>query len=114
MLFRSAEDDGAELADTYSSRPGHSDHQTGYTFDLNSLDASFENTPEGIWLANNCAQFGFIIRYPKGKDAYTGYTFEPWHVRYVGTDKAEAITASGLSLEEYYGISSDYALSGED
>lgn len=114
IYARYAEDDGEELADTYSSRPGHSDHQTGYTFDLNSLDASFENTPEGIWLANNCAQFGFIIRYPKGKDAYTGYTFEPWHVRYVGTDKAEAITASGLSLEEYYGISSDYALSGED
>lgn len=103
-------DDGRDAADTYSSRPGHSDHQTGYTFDLNSLDQDFEYTPEGIWLAEHCAEFGFIIRYPKGKDAYTGYMFEPWHVRYIGRERAEAITDSGLSLEEYYGISSDYAL----
>lgn len=112
IYARYADSDGEELADTYSSRPGHSDHQTGYTFDLNSLDESFAYTPEGIWLAENCAEYGFIIRYPEGKDAYTGYTYEPWHVRYVGTEKAEAITASGLSLEEYYGISSDYSLSG--
>lgn len=101
--------DGVEQADTYSSRPGHSDHQTGYTFDLNSLDQSFSNTAEGIWLAEYCADYGFIIRYPEGKDAYTGYMYEPWHVRYIGIDKAKAITESGLSLEEYYGITSDYA-----
>ncbi|MDE7361718.1 MAG: M15 family metallopeptidase [Oscillospiraceae bacterium] len=110
IYARYVNDDGKEAADTYSSRPGHSDHQTGYTFDLNSLDQDFEYTPEGIWLAEHCAQFGFIIRYPKGKDAYTGYMFEPWHVRYVGRERAEAITDSGLSLEEYYGISSDYSL----
>lgn len=110
IYARYVDSDGRDAADTYSSRPGHSDHQTGYTFDLNSLDQSFENTPEGIWLAENCARFGFIIRYPKGKDAYTGYMFEPWHVRYIGREKAEAVTASGLSLEEYYGITSDYAL----
>lgn len=101
--------DGAEQADTYSSRAGHSDHQTGYTFDLNSLDQSFAYTQEGIWLAENCSEFGFIIRYPEGKEMYTGYTYEPWHVRYVGKEKAKAITESGLSLEEYYGITSDYA-----
>ncbi len=110
IYARYVDSDGRDAADTYSSRPGHSDHQTGYTFDLNSLEQSFENTPEGIWLAENCARFGFIIRYPKGKDAYTGYMFEPWHVRYIGREKAEAVTASGLSLEEYYGITSDYAL----
>lgn len=110
IYARYVDSDGKDAADTYSSRPGHSDHQTGYTFDLNSLEQSFEDTPEGIWLAENCARFGFIIRYPKGKDAYTGYMFEPWHVRYIGREKAEAVTASGLSLEEYYGITSDYAL----
>ena len=101
--------DGREQADTYSSRAGHSDHQTGYTFDLNSLDQSFAYTPEGIWLAEHCAEFGFIIRYPEGKEMYTGYIYEPWHVRYVGIEKAKIITESGLSLEEYYGITSDYA-----
>lgn len=100
--------DGKELADTYSARAGHSDHQTGYTFDLNSLDESFAYTREGIWLAEHCAEFGFIIRYPEGKEMYTGYTYEPWHVRYIGKEKARIITESGLSLEEYYGITSKY------
>lgn len=103
--------DGVEQADRYSSRPGHSDHQTGYTFDLNSLETSFANTREGKWLAEHCAEYGFIIRYPEGKEAYTGYIYEPWHVRWVGVDKAKAITASGLSLEEYYGFPSDYDVS---
>ncbi len=100
--------DGTEKADTYSSRAGHSDHQTGYTFDLNSLEQSFANTKEGIWLAEHCADFGFIIRYPEGKEMYTGYVYEPWHVRYIGKEKAKIITETGLSLEEYYGITSDY------
>lgn len=101
--------DGKELADTYSSRAGYSDHQTGYTFDLNSLEQDFAYTEEGIWLAEHCAEFGFIIRYPEGKEMYTGYTYEPWHVRFVGKEKAKKITDSGLSLEEYYGITSIYA-----
>lgn len=105
--------DGTEKADTYSSRAGHSDHQTGYTFDLNSLDQSFAYTQEGIWLAEHCAEFGFIIRYPEGKEAYTGYIYEPWHVRWVGVEKAKKLTESGLSLEEYYGIPSDYNVSGD-
>lgn len=101
--------DGAEKADTYSSRPGHSDHQTGYAFDLNSLSQTFAYTQEGIWLAEHCADYGFIIRYPEGKEMYTGYIYEPWHVRYIGREKAKIITESGLSLEEYYGFTSDYA-----
>ena len=104
--------DGTEKADTYSSRAGHSDHQTGYTFDLNSLDQSFADTREGIWLAEHCAEFGFIIRYPKDKEMYTGYVYEPWHVRYIGKEKAKIITESGLSLEEYYGFTSDYDVCG--
>lgn len=101
--------DGKEQADTYSSRPGHSDHQTGYSYDLNSLEQSFANTKEGKWLAEHCAEFGFIIRYPLGKEMYTGYIYEPWHIRYIGEEKAKIITESGLSLEEYYGITSDYS-----
>lgn len=96
--------DGVEKADTYSARPGHSDHQTGYTFDLNSCEDSFAYTAEAEWIAEHCAEYGFIIRYPKGKEAYTGYIYEPWHVRWVGKEKAKLIMESGLSLEEYYGI----------
>ena len=100
--------DGRDAADTYSSRPGHSDHQTGYTFDLNSLEQDFQYDPAGQWLEKNCYKYGFIIRYPKGKDSSTGYMYEPWHVRYIGVDLATKVTKSGLSLEEYFGITSQY------
>lgn len=100
--------DGAAAADRYSARPGHSEHQTGMAMDLNSLDFSFADTPEGIWLAAHCAEYGFIIRYPAGCEDKTGYVYEPWHVRYVGEELARKITDSGLCLEEYYGISSAY------
>lgn len=100
--------DGQEYADTYSSRPGHSEHQTGLTFDLNSIDISFADTPEGKWLAENCHKYGFIIRYPKDKEDITGYMYEPWHIRYLGVDKATAVYESGLCLEEYLGITSSY------
>ena len=75
---------------------------------MNTIDDSFANTPESDWLAANCSKYGFIIRYPKGKESVTGYKYEPWHIRYVGKEKAEAITKSGLTLEEYYGIDSKY------
>ena len=100
--------DGRDAADTYSSRPGHSDHQTGYTFDLNSLEQDFQYDPAGQWLDKNCYKYGFIIRYPKGKEGSTGYMYEPWHVRYIGVDLATKVTQSGLSLEEYFGITSQY------
>lgn len=101
--------DTKEVVDTYSSRPGHSDHQTGYTFDVNSLEQSFEYDPAGQWLADNCYKYGFIIRYPKGKEDSTGYMYEPWHIRYIGVEFATKVTTSGLSLEEYLGITSVYA-----
>ena len=101
--------DGKAAADRYSARPGHSEHQTGMAFDMNSLSQSFEYTPEGKWLAQNCWRYGFIIRYPKGKESITGYMYEPWHVRYLGTELAEKVYNSGLTLEEYLGITSEYA-----
>lgn len=102
------ERDGKALADTYSARPGHSEHQTGLAFDLNSLYKSFGDTAEGKWLAANCHRYGFIIRYPEGKEHITGYMYEPWHVRYVGAEHAAALHESGLCLEEYLGITSQY------
>jgi D-alanyl-D-alanine carboxypeptidase len=101
--------DGTALADTYSSRPGHSEHQTGLCFDLNTIDDSFGNTAESAWLEKHAQEYGFIIRFPKGKESYTGYQYEPWHLRYVGVELATKIYESGLSLEEYFGITSEYA-----
>lgn len=102
--------DGKAAADTYSSRPGNSEHQTGLCFDLNSIDDSFGDTAEGRWVNDNCYKYGFCIRFPKGKDAYTGYQYESWHLRYVGKDLAEKLYNNGnwISLEEYFGITSKY------
>ena len=101
---------GTEAADEVSSRPGHSEHQTGLCFDLNSIEDSFQYTSEGKWVNDNCYKYGFCIRFPKGKDAYTGYQYESWHLRYVGTELAEKLYNNGdwISLEEYFGITSEY------
>ncbi len=101
--------DGKAAADTYSARPGHSEHQTGLAFDINNPSSSFNGTKEAQWIAKNCANYGFIVRFPKGKESSTGFMYESWHVRYVGKTLAKKITASGLSLEEYLGITSQYA-----
>ncbi|NLZ46006.1 MAG: hypothetical protein GX896_04875, partial [Clostridiales bacterium] len=93
----------------YSARPGFSEHQTGMAIDVNSPSDSFYGTPEQKWLDQHCAEYGFIIRYPKDKQSVTGYKFEPWHIRYVGVDNAKAITNAGLCLEEYLGVTSVYA-----
>ena len=102
--------DGKANADTYSARAGHSEHQTGLAFDLNSIDSSFADTQEGKWVNDNAYKYGFIIRYPKGKESITGYMYEPWHLRYVGTNLATKLYNSGnwITLEEYYGIDSKY------
>ncbi|MCQ2455761.1 MAG: D-alanyl-D-alanine carboxypeptidase family protein [Clostridia bacterium] len=101
-------ENGKDVADTFSARPGHSEHQTGLAFDLNSCYQSFGDTPEGQWLAANSWKYGFIIRYPAGKEAVTGFIYEPWHVRYLGRDAAKKVYDSGLCLEEYFGITSEY------
>ena len=105
---RYVNEDGKAAADRYSARPGHSEHQTGLAYDLNSLSTDFGETTEGKWLAQNCWKYGFIIRYPQGKENITGYMYEPWHVRYLGKDTAKAVYESGLTLEEYLGIDSKY------
>lgn len=101
--------DGKEAADTYSARPGHSEHQTGLAFDLNSTALSFADTPEAKWIAENSYKYGFIVRYPKDKESITGYIYEPWHVRYLGIEKATEVYESGLCLEEFLGITSVYS-----
>lgn len=102
---------GKAAADTYSARPGHSEHQSGYAFDLNSVNDSFANTKEGKWVAENCQKYGFIIRYPKGKDNETGYKYESWHLRYVGTELATILYNGGdwITMEDYFGLTSVYA-----
>ena len=103
--------DGQANADTYSARPGHSEHQTGLAFDLNTIDDSFSNTYEGKWVHDNCYRFGLILRYPKGKENITGYIHESWHLRYVGNELASKLYNGGdwITLEEYYGIDSKYS-----
>lgn len=100
--------DGAKNADRYSARPGYSEHQTGLAFDINYADSRFKGTPQAVWLAENAHKYGFILRYPEGKEQVTGYMYEPWHYRYVGVENAEKIYASGKTLEEYFGITSAY------
>lgn len=101
--------DGQEQADTYSAHPGYSEHQTGLAIDMNSISDSFATTPEAAWVAENCHKYGFIIRYPEGKQEITGYKAESWHIRYLGIEKATMIHESGLTIEEYYGLTSVYA-----
>ncbi|MFC7442582.1 M15 family metallopeptidase [Laceyella putida] len=92
----------------YNALPGHSEHQTGLAMDVSSrsvglrLVEAFAGTKEGEWLAAHAHEFGFIIRYAKGKEDVTGYGYEPWHIRYVGKKMAQEIKAKGIVLEEYY------------
>ncbi len=102
---------GVETADTISSRPGYSDHQTGLACDFvegggYDFTDAFENTASGNWLRDNAHFYGFIMRYPKGKGEISGYAYEPWHYRYVGVDYATAIYEVDVyeSFEEYFGV----------
>ncbi len=99
---------GKAEADTYSARPGHSEHQTGLAFDINEISYAFGESAAGKWVAEHAAEYGFIIRYPKEKQAITGYVYEPWHLRYLGTELAMDVVESGLCLEEYFNIDSAY------
>lgn len=110
LYNRYVKDDGIKGADTYSARAGHSEHQTGLCFDLNEIADVFANTDEGIWVNNNAHQYGFIIRYPKGKSDITGYKYESWHLRYVGKELAEKLYNNGswITMEEYFGLTSTY------
>ena len=97
--------DGEEKADTYSGRAGHSEHQTGLAVDVYNGKVNytkFENTKEFEWMQEHASEYGFILRFPKGKEKETGYTYESWHYRYVGKDIAKYIEEHDISFEEYY------------
>lgn len=99
---------GKSATDLVSAKPGSSEHQTGLTLDVSSesvgcaLEESFGDTSDGKWLAKNCHKYGFIIRYPKDKTKITGYSYEPWHIRYVGRKLATYLYKKNMTLEEYY------------
>lgn len=105
---------GIEHTNRYSAVPGSSEHQTGLAMDVscaavgNDLITEFVNTPEGKWLYEHCWEYGFIIRYQKGKVKITGYEYEPWHIRYVGIPLAYYLTTTGITLDEYYGVCDPY------
>lgn len=100
--------DGQAAADTYSARPGFSEHQLGLVADVGNgscdLETCFGDTPAGKWIAANAQNYGFIVRYPKGKEAETGYQYEPWHLRYIGVDVAKSVYTSGKTLDQYYNV----------
>lgn len=109
---------GQAAADTFSARAGHSEHQTGLAADVGSssgkcqLDKCLGDTSEGKWLAANAYKYGFIIRYQKDKQDVTGYDYEPWHIRFVGTALAIEINKTGQALEQFFGLATytDYPL----
>ena len=96
--------DGEAIANTYSAKPGQSEHQTGLAFDVGAISDNFGNTESGKWLAENAHKYGFIIRYLKGKESITGYKYEPWHIRYINEEVAAEIYNQGVTLEEYLGV----------
>lgn len=98
-------EDGKDIADTYSARPGYSEHQTGLVVDVDNINLSyeqFESTKEFEWMRDNSYKYGFILRYPEGKNDITGYDYEAWHYRYVGKDIAKYIYDHNLTFDEYY------------
>ncbi len=115
LYNRYAARDGKAKADTYSARPGHSEHQTGLAFDVCAknkpcINSDFNNTAEAKWLSMNAHLYGFILRYPQGKTNETGYLYESWHFRYVGKELASILYNDGdwITLENYLGITSEY------
>ncbi|WAP53047.1 M15 family metallopeptidase [Arthrobacter sp. ATA002] len=98
---------GGPAAEALSARPGHSEHQTGLAVDIAnpdgacSLQSCFDGTPAGSWAAGNGHRYGFVVRYPAGAEAITGYSYEPWHLRYVGEEMARQMFDAGITLEEF-------------
>jgi len=102
---------GQAKADAESARPGYSEHQTGLAADVSpvsgtcDLSQCFGTTPEGKWLAANAYRYGFVIRYPQGKESITGYEYEPWHIRYIGAEAATEMHKEGVqTLEEFFNL----------
>lgn len=103
-LYESAvRQNGEAVADTLTARPGYSEHQTGLALDIFTRgDKNFEETEAYAWLKENCYQYGFIERYPQDSEEITGFSFEPWHYRYVGVDIAQKIKEENITFDEYY------------
>lgn len=101
---------GQDPTDTFSAKPGFSEHQTGLAFDIGGVDRylwaeeDFKYTDEAKWLKENCHKYGFILRYPEGKEWKTGYMHESWHFRYIGVEHSKNFVNSDLTLEEYLGL----------
>ena len=102
--------DGKAEADRYSARPGFSEHQTGLVLDITtdktsrSIGPWFDETPQAKWLYENAYKYGFILRYPKGKEDITGYMYESWHYRYIGKKHSKNFKMNDLTFEEYLGL----------
>jgi len=107
---------GEEAANLVSAYPGQSEHQTGLAMDVTcssvnyGLEESFGTTKEGLWVKDNAHKYGFIVRYPKGKESITGYIYEPWHIRFVGKEVAGYLFDHDLTLDEYFAEVYDYSL----
>jgi len=110
VFNRYVKEDGYNNARKYSALPGSSEHQTGLAIDVSSstgkcaAQSCFANTKEAKWLQSKSTNYGFIIRYPKGKESLTGYKYEPWHIRYVGVSLAKQMKKRNITLEEYYNV----------
>lgn len=108
VFNKTALEKGFDYATKYVAPPGGSEHQTGLAFDIifrrngEMIEEQLETDSEIIWLFNNAHKYGFILRYPKGKEEITGFNFEPWHFRYVTKELAEKLHTNGETLEEYY------------
>ena len=97
--------DKQEIVDTYSARPGFSEHHTGLAIDVDNEKLGFDKfylTKEFNWMQNNAYKYGFILRYPKDKEYLTGYSYESWHYRYVGLEIAKYIQENNITFDEYY------------
>ncbi len=107
VFNKKVEELGYELAFKYAALPGASEHQTGYAFDLASIrDGKYfsnnnDDEKEIVWMMKNCYKYGFILRYPKGKEMFTKFNYEPWHYRFVGKELAKILAEQGITMEEY-------------
>ena len=110
VFEKTALEKGIDHATNFVAPPGGSEHQTGLAFDIifrrngEMIEEQYETDPEIIWLFDNSYKYGFILRYPKGKEDITGFNFEPWHFRYVGLELAEELHNNNETLEEYYAL----------
>lgn len=102
--------DGTAAANRYSAKPGHSEHQTGLAIDVGDvngtcqLETCFGDTPAGKWVAQNAYRYGFIIRYKEDTERQVGFSYEPWHLRYVGPELARELNRTGQTMEAFFGL----------